>query len=266
MAGRGRVAAFLLFLPVLAGGQEPFRELLPMEGYNAMTALPRDAHVPGELVIGRLMFPDGRRGWEQGGTNWTVDYPKGDRTLAALLRRFTRINVRSVEQPVNPDDGDDIYHWPFLFAGLVGNWRLTDDQVDALREYLLRGGFLYADSFFGESHWYGFEEGIRRIFPERPIIELPEDHPVFHIVYDVSEIRVTQMPHMNALPAGYLNGGRDPHWYGIEDDDGRLMVLVGFNNDTSDSWQWADDPRYPAEAANLGLRIGVNIAAYMMTH
>jgi hypothetical protein len=242
---------------------------LSMEGYDGMSALPPDARVPGELVVGRLMYPDGSRYWTEGGTSWAVDYPKGDRTLAALLRRFTRINVRSVEQPVNPDDGDDIYYWPFLITGLAGNWRLSDEQTETLREYLLRGGFLYADSFFGERDWYGFEQGLKRIFPDRAIIEVPGDHPVFHIVYDISELKYTQMPHMNSWirgGGGYLNGGRDPHWRGIEDDDGRLMVLIGFNNDTPDSWQWADDPRYPAEAANLGLRIGVNIATYMMTH
>jgi hypothetical protein len=74
---------------------------------------------------------------------------------------------------------------------------------------------------------------------------------------------------MNALYSrgvGYLSDGRTPRWRGIEDDRGRLMVLIAFNNDVADSWQWADEPRYPAEAANLGLRIGVNIAAYALTH
>jgi hypothetical protein len=266
----------LLGLALAAGApaQEPFREYLPFEGYAGAAALPPDADVPGELVVGRLMYPNRgggfRRGnWLQGGTSWTVDYPKGDRTLAALLRRFTRANVRSVEQPVNLDDGDDVYHWPFLMVGLAGNWGLTDQQASKLREYLLRGGFLYADSFFGSNDWLGFTEGMSRVFPDRPIIDLPEDHPIFRIVYDISELSYTQMPHMGSLMGGgggWLSDGRIPHWRGIEDDEGRLMVLIGFNNDTPDSWQWADDPRYPAEAANLGLRIGVNIAAYMMTH
>lgn len=256
----------------ISGGshaQREFREYLPFEGRDAAAALPTDYDVPGELVVGRLMYPGGGRGWLYGGTSWTVDYPKGDRTLAALLRRFTRADVRSVEQPVNLDDGDDVFYWPFLMVGLAGNWQLTDSQVAQLREYLLRGGFLYADSFFGSYDWVGFTEGMKRVFPDRPIIDLPLDHPVFHIVYDTTEVESTRLPHMGSLRwggGGWLSDGRIPYWRGIEDDDGRLMVLIGFNNDTPDSWQWADDPRYPAEAANLGLRIGVNIAVYMMTH
>ena len=252
-----------------ADAQEPFREYLPFEGYAGAAELPTDYDVPGEFVVGRLMYPGGGGNWLRGGTSWTVDYPKGDRTLAAVLRRFTRADVRSVEQPVNLDLGDDVFHWPFLLVGLAGNWNLSAEQSAKLREYLLRGGFLYADSFFGSYDWIGFTEGMKRIFPDRPIIDVPEDHPVFHIVYDTSELKYTQMPHMGSLMrggGGWLSDGRVPHWRGIEDDDGRLMVLIGFNNDTPDSWQWADDPRYPAEAANLGLRIGVNIAAYMMTH
>src|SRR5690554_2313973 len=98
------LAALSLALPGIASAQREFREYLPFEGHDAAAALPPDWDVPGELVVGRLMYPGGGRGWLYGGTSWTVDYPKGDRTLAALLRRFTRIDVRSVEQPVNLND------------------------------------------------------------------------------------------------------------------------------------------------------------------
>jgi hypothetical protein len=261
--------ASIVVIAELADAQREFREYLPFEGYDAAASLPADHDVPGELVIGRLMYPEGGPNWLRGGTSWTVDYPKGDRTLAQILRRFARIDVRSVEQPVNLDDGDDVFYWPFLIVGLAGNWDLTDAQAEKLREYLLRGGFLYADSFFGSYDWVGFTRGMTKVFPDRPIIDLPLDHPVFHIVYDTTELETTRLPHMGSLlygGGGWLGDGRTPHWRGIEDDDGRLMVLIGFNNDTPDSWQWADDPRYPAESANLGLRIGVNIAVYMLTH
>jgi hypothetical protein len=254
--------ALALALPRPAAAQREFREYPSFEGRNGMTALPPDYDQPAEFVVGRLMYPGG-------GRSWAVDYPKGDRTLASLLRRFTRLDVRSVEQPVDPDDEGDIYYWPFLIAGLAGNWRLNDEQAATLREYLLRGGFIYFDSFFGSGDWLGFEIGLKQIFPDRRIIEIPEHHPVLNIVYDVSELKHVQIPHFQSLlggGGGWLSDGREPQWLGIEDDAGRLMVLIGFNNDTPDAWQWADEPRYPAEAANLGLRIGVNIATYLMTH
>jgi hypothetical protein len=259
-------AALLVLGAGVASAGKPVRVYLSFEGQA-------DWDVPAEFVVGRLMYPSYRgffgSHWERGGTSWAVDYPRGDRKLAEVLRRFTRTDVRSVEQPVNPNDGDDIYDWPFLMVGLAGYWDLTDEQVLALRTYLLRGGFLFADSFFGSDSWVGFQEGLKRIFPDRPIIDLTDDHPVFHTVYDIPNMTTVQIPNMNALygrGVGYLGDGRVPYWRGIEDDDGRLMVLIAFNNDVADSWQWADDPRYPGEAANLGLRIGVNIAVYALTH
>lgn len=257
----------------VAHAQSEFRVYRSFEGYDGDDALPTDYRVPGEFVVGRLMYPSrvgrgsfGGSDWRQGGTSWSVDYPRGDRTLAELLRRFTRADVRSVEQAVNLDDGNDVFYWPFMLVGLAGYWELTDAQITKLREYLLRGGFLYADSFFGSSSWIGFQQGLSRLFPDRPVIDLTEDHPVFHIVYDIPDPTNVQIPNMYALPRGYLDDGAVPHWRGIADDEGRLMVLIGFNNDIPDSWQWANDPRYPAEAANLGLRLGVNFAVYALTH
>ena len=269
------IVVALLAVSATASAQRPFRVYESFEGYDGEDALPADYTVPGELTIGRLMYPSFTRGffgggnWRQGGSSWAVDYPRGDRTLAQILRRVTKINVRSVEQPVNPDDGDDIYHWPFLMAGLAGYWDLTDAQVVTLREYLLRGGFLFCDSFFGSDSWIGFEQGMKRIFPDRPIVDLTDDHPIFHIVYDLKQPTKAQVPNMNSLMGGrggYLSDGAVPRWRGIFNDEGKLIVLIAFNNDVADSWQWADDDRYPAESANLGLRLGANIAVYMMTH
>ncbi|PZN34665.1 MAG: hypothetical protein DIU71_02030 [Proteobacteria bacterium] len=284
MGVRRRVSRFgllatavgLLTVHAALYAQREFRVYQSFEFEADLTELPHDYDLPAEFVVGRLMYPSGwgfgsfrAADWRQGGTSWAVDYPRGDRTLARMLRRLTRIDVRSVEQPVNPDDGDDIFHWPFLMAGLAGYWDLTDEQVTKLREYLLRGGFLFCDSFFGSDSWVGFEAGMRRIFPDRPIIDLSDDHPIFNIVYDLSQVTKAQIPNIYALygrGVGYLSDGATPHWRGIEDDAGRLMVLIAFNNDVADSWQWQDDPRYPLESANLGVQLGVNIAVYAMTH
>ena len=276
---RGTAACIALAVGLLAAAgvipaEREFRVYHSFEGDDAETELPADYKVPGEFVVGRLMYPSGvrmgffgRGDWRQGGTSWAVDYPRGDRTLARMLRRFTRTDVRSVEQPVNLDDGDDVYHWPFLMAGLAGYWQLTDSQAAKLREYLLRGGFLFCDSFFGSDSWVGFEHGLKRIFPDRPIVDLADDDPVFHSVYDLPNMTDVQIPNMYALGrGGYLGDGRTPRWRGIVDDDGRLMVLIAFNNDVADGWQWADDVRYPGESANLALRIGVNIAVHALTH
>jgi len=263
----------LISLPATA--QREFR-VYPGYEYDADVSLPVDYEVPGEFVSGRLMYPSvmrmgrgGRSNWRSGGTSWAVDYPKGDRTFVSLLRRFSTIDARSVEQPVNLEDDDDVFYWPFLMVGLAGYWQLTDDMAAKLREYLLRGGFLFCDSFFDSGSWAGFSAGMRQIFPDRPIVDLEADHPVFHSVYDIGNLADTQIPNFNSLRGGgggWLGDGREPHWRGIFDDSGNLMVLIAFNNDVADAWQWSDHPGYPADKVNLALRLAVNIAVYAMSH
>jgi hypothetical protein len=274
---RGALAAGLLATLLLAvfplHAEREFRVYESLEP-QADVELPADFARSADFVIGRLMYPNnpnfgfwrGGGDWREGGTAWTVDYPRGDRRLAQILRRLTRIDVRSVEQPVNLDDGDDVYDWPFMIVGLPGMWELTDPQVAKLREYLLRGGFLLCDSFFGTREWEGFLSGMKRVFPDRPIVELPDDHALFHTVFDL-DTRL-QVPNWNALRGGvpYRADGVKPHWRAILDNEGRVMVAIAFNNDLGDSYQWADDPGYPQEGANLGLRMGVNFAVYALTH
>jgi hypothetical protein len=265
-------ALSLLFAAGAVCAQKDWREYPSIErGWPEDFDWNRAEH--GEFIVGRLMFPQsesryvlgaGYGDWLRGGTAWTVDYPEGDRTFARVLARLTRIDVRVVEQPVNLDDDIDAYYWPFLISGLVGAWDLTDTQALKLREYLLRGGFLLCDSFYGTEEWEGFVEGMRRVFPDRPIVELPDDHPIFHLVYDLADR--PRVPTWQYLPSGYRNQGSVPHWRAILDDHGRVMVMITFNNDIADGWQRADSPRYPPESAYLALALGVNFAVYALTH
>ncbi|MEO8314071.1 MAG: DUF4159 domain-containing protein [Pseudomonadota bacterium] len=257
------------------GEPQPFREYPSFEGADAEAPLPDDWQVPGELVVGRLMYPSAgvRRGffgsrydWHEGGTGWTDDYPRGDRALIQMIKRNTRIKVRSVEQPVSLDDGDDIYYWPFLVAGMAQSWQLSDKQAATLREYLLRGGFLFCDSFFGEANWDSYEESLKRVFPDREIRNLTDDEVVFHVAFDLHEMTKVSVPHISQVSGGGFGMGGPPHWRGVFDDSGRLMVLIAHNNDVGDGWQFADDPRYPADESNRALRIGSNVAVYALTH
>ncbi|MEJ0100320.1 MAG: DUF4159 domain-containing protein [Pseudomonadota bacterium] len=269
--------AGLLLAATAAYADREFRVYPSFEAQADDAPLPDDWNKPAGFVVARLMYPSNRNGfggfgrgrgdWREGGTTWAVDYPRGDRYFAQILRRLTTIDVRSVEQPVNLDDDNDVFDWPYLIVGLPGNWDLTDEQVVKLREYLDRGGFLLADSFFGEREWAGFVAGMKRIFPDREIVDLPDSHPLFHTVYDLDTKHM--VPNMNALEGQgvpYRAGGDVPHWRAVLDDNNRVMVAIAFNNDLGDSYQWADDPGYPAEGATLGLRMGVNFVAYALTH
>ena len=173
------------------------------------------------------------------------------------------MQVRSVEQPVNLEEGD-AYDWPWLYAVQVGEWGLTDAQAKLMREYLLRGGFFMADDFHGTFEWEMFEQRIKRVFPDRPIVDIPDNDQIFHTVYDLDERY--QVPGAAHLRLGYKNNGVGAHWRGIYDDKGRIMVAISYNSDLGDAWEWADEPEYPEKFSALAIRIGVNYVVYAMTH
>jgi hypothetical protein len=267
------VWASAVWASVVWAAQRPFRVYPSVEPYDEVP-LPPDWQRGAEWVFGRLMYPPHplarftRRGrdWREGGTSWTQDYPRADRHFAQALRRLTRIDGRSVEQPVNLDDGDDVYNWPWLCAGEMGDWKLTETQAKKLREYLLRGGFLMLDDFWGTPEWERFMESMQLVFPDRPIVEIENSDSIFHTVFDLDDRY--QVPGEWALRRGstFRNDGQIPHWRGIYDDRGRIMVAMSFNSDIGDSWEWADEPSYPERYSALGIRLGVNYVIYSMTH
>ncbi len=252
--------------------QHPFREYPSVEGYERLP-LPADWQKPAEWTFARLMYPPGpldgyyprfQGDWHLGLSLWTQDFPKADRTLAEAVRRLTRVDARSVEQAVNLDDGDEIYNWPWLYAVQVGEWGLTEHQAKKLRDYLLRGGFFMADDFHGHEEQAYFEKTMKMVFPERQIVDIPNDDPIFHTVFDLDDR--FQIPGAEHLRTGYKKDGRVARWEGIYDDKGRIMVAISLNSDIGDSWEWADEPSYPLKYSQLGIRIGVNYVVYAMTH
>lgn len=276
------------WLPVLAGAmialhtlgaiQQPFRVYPGFEHEN--DPLPPDYQEKTEWTFARLMYPPmsgggfgfGRRrgggggDWRYGVSYWTMDYPKSDRTCSQLLRRLTRVHARSVEQPVNLEDGEDVFYYPWLYGVEVGHWDLTDEHAKKLREYLQRGGFLMVDDFHGTYEWDVFQASMSRVFPDRPIVEIDNKDQIFHVLYDLSDRY--QVPGAQFLRSGqiYEYDGITPHWRGIYDDRGRLMVAICHNMDLGDSWEWADQPEYPEKYSALGIRIAVNYIVYSMTH
>ena len=276
--GLGAIGLGLLFAAGLAAFQKEFRVYRSMEAYDDIP-LPPDYQEKTEWVFGRLMYPQHpfaqfgrpgrfRRDWRDGGTSWSQDYPRADRHFAQALRRLTRLHVRSVEQPINLDDGDDVFNWPWLAAGEMGDWKLTDSQAAKLRDYLLRGGFLYLDDFWGPEEWDRFDESMKAVFPDREIVEIDDKDSIFHTVYDLNDRY--QVPGEWALrQGGTYRGGPTaaiPHWRGIYDDHHRLIVAMTFNSDVGDSWEWADEPHDPDKYSELGIRIGVNYVVYSLTH
>ena len=225
---------------------------------------PPDADERTEWAFARMRYPSGRSRW-RGGGSWSTDYPKADRQFVQGVRRLTRIHTRSVEQVVDMDT-EEIFYWPWVYAVEVGHWSLTDRQCERLREYLLRGGFLMTDDFHGSWEWDVFMASMSRVFPDRPVVEIPDQDAIFHVLYDLGQ-RI-QVPGIQYWYSGHIyeKDGIEPHWRGIYDDKGRLMVAICFNQDNGDAWEWADHPRYPEHYASQAYRMGINFIIYSMTH
>jgi len=196
-----------------------------------------------------------------------MDYPQGDRHFAMGLKRLTTVDVRSVEQVVDLDDPVDVYNWPFLYGVEVGHVDFTTEQADKLRDFLLRGGFLMVDDFHGGLEWDRFAYGMGLVFPDRPIVDLDSKDAIFHITSDVDlNIQIPGAQYINSHLTYEREDGYPPHWRGILDDKGRVMVVINHNMDLGDSIETSDDPRYPEQFASAGYRVVTNYVVYNLTH
>ena len=206
------------------------------------------------------------------GLSWTTDWPEAEHFFIQGVKRLTNVDVTSVSLP-NGQGGeriklgvDNVYDYPFLYAVEVGHWNLTDDEAAILRDYLLRGGFFIVDDFHGTREWEVFMASMRKVFPDRPVVELDESNEIMHTVYDLD--KKIQIPGLAALYNGvtYEYDGYKPDWRCIYDDHGRLMVVINHNMDMGDAWENADLPEYPEKMTALAYRFAVNYVVYSMTH
>jgi Domain of unknown function (DUF4159) len=218
-----------------------------------------------EFHFVRMFYPGNGydRGWGRG--SWTTDYPSAEYHFTKGVGRLTRVDIGEQARMLRLTD-DTLFNYPWLYAVEVGRWYLDETDAGRLREYLLRGGFLMVDDFHGTRQWANFMESMQRVFPDRPVVEISDKDEVFHVLYDLDQ-RV-QIPGIAALRYGrtYEQDGVQPHWRGVYDDDGRLMVAINFNMDLGDAWELADEPYYPENMTTLAYRFAVNYVIYSMTH
>lgn len=219
---------------------------------------------PGEFEFVRLAY-NGNPYYGRQQQTWNIDHPAAEHHFLKGIRRLTAVDAAENGIVRTPLD-DDIFDFPWLYVLEVGYWYLNDHEAARLREYLLRGGFLMIDDFHGTLEWASFKVSMDKIFPDRPIVEIPEGDEVFHVVYDLDQ-RI-QIPSLQIMYTGvtYERDGYTPHWRGIYDDDGRLMVAINHNMDIGDAWEHADLPEYPENMTALAYRFGVNYVIYAMTH
>jgi Domain of unknown function (DUF4159) len=227
------------------------------------TAPPALPAAPSEFHFARMIYVDQagagnfNRGW------WQQDWPEAEDHFTHNLKRLTRIAAGA---PVTLQLTDErLFDYPWLYATQTGFWDLDDVEVSRLREYLLRGGFLMADDFWGENELAVFTDTMERVFPDRKMVALHGDDAVLHVVFSIDEsVQVPGLRHLRGF--GQVAALPPPEWYGIYDDAGRLMVGINYNQDVGDSWEEANTPDYPEPMTAQGYRFGINYVTYAMTH
>lgn len=203
---------------------------------------------------------------------WLIDYPDSDLNFSLRLQQLTTLKVNPVPVILELTD-PRLFDYPFLYMIEPGSLGFSSEEVTALRRYLLNGGFLMVDDFWGDSEYDNFYREIKRVFPDREPMEVPLEHEIFHCVYDMKE--KPQVPSIHAAARGgvtweyrYDSDTSLPHYRAIRDDAGRIMVFICHNTDLGDGWEReGEDPWYFEEfSVKKAYPLGINIVTYAMTH
>ena len=209
---------------------------------------------------GRNFFPP--QGW-----GWATDTPGADCKLMGAIHRLTGQHVYpnpNYIEIMNPD----LFKYPYAYIVEPGQMYFSPPEAARLREYLLRGGFLHLDDFWGLYQKQNLETELKKVFPEYSIQPLPLSHEIFHTFFDIDKI--IQTPNQgNGCYGGPTWEQRDdtePRVYGISDDKGRLMVVITYNTDLGDAWEFMDLGCYPEKYSGYAIRMGLNFMIYAMTH
>jgi uncharacterized protein DUF4159 len=221
--------------------------------------------------------PEFHRGWGYSsrdgmGTGWwLVDWPAADNHFTAGIQRLTRIDTGDPRHLRLTDP--HLFDYPWIYATQTAWWDLSNAETSQLREYLLRGGFLVVDDFWGEQDWELFRRTMDRVFPGQPIPDIAESDSIMHVLYDIQDKDRTFIPgsrHLRMGPGGKVQivqpYGTHPAWRAMYDDKNRMVVAVNFNTDVADAWEFADVPYYPENMTALAYRFGINYIIYSMTH
>ena len=194
------------------------------------------------MTIGRLQY--------SGGGDWYAN-PSSLPNLLAAIRERTGLVVTERERPVKLTD-PALWDLPYIYMTGHGNVAFTDDEVRLLRRYLEGGGFLHADDNYGMDK--AFRREIARVFPERPLVEVPLDHPVYHLVYAFPE----------GIPKVHEHDGKPAQGFGIFLGS-RLVVYYSYETDLGDGWEDPDVHKDPPEKREAALRMGVNLFTYAVS-
>jgi hypothetical protein len=269
------VPAMAVLLVALAAGAA-YAQRFFREGSFATRFAPA-AMPDGAFVICRLAYTQVRR--EESGIGWQTDYPYAEINLTTRLSELTKTRV---SRDINGDPNyyvvrltdDQLFNCPFIMASDAGTLGFTEAQAQRLREYLLKGGFLWADDFWGSLAWEHWAEQIARALPpsEFPIEDVPLDDPMLRSLFEVHEIpQITNIQFWRRYNGTYTSeraeDSDEVHLRAIRDAHGRIVVLMTHNTDVADSFEReGEDPDFFAQFSPKGYALGIDVLLHAMTH
>jgi hypothetical protein len=228
------------------------------------------------FTFARVRYSRGRGGsFRRRGSGWSTDMPDSDLNLSYRLQQMTSIRTDPDGRVLNLTD-PDLVNYPWIYMVEPGGLYLSEAEALALRKYLLNGGFMMCDDFWGESEWRNLEMEMKKVFPERSFKELPLDHPLYNSVFpikskgQVPNYAVGEMSQYTGVTWETNHDGdtRTVHHRVITDDQGRLMVFAAHNTDNGDGWEREGEYQYFFEnfSEKISYPLGINIVFYVMTH
>ena len=233
----------------------------------------RDEELPNDMfTFARIQYDSWGGGW-RGRGKWSVDYPESDLNMSFRLQQLTSLKVDPEGTVLNLNE-DKLFNYPFIYIIEPGQLYFSESEVKSLRKYLLNGGFLMVDDFWGEVEWKNFERQFRRVFPSRKIVDLPIEHELFQCVFPLKQ--KPQVPNPRTAMQGASRGitwerwdAQTPNYRGVYDDHGRLMVVICHNTDLGDGWEEesrAGEWYFKEFSEPKAYPMGINIIFYSMTH
>ena len=238
---------------------------------------PKEGMPDRNFTVCRIMYQSVRR--EPNGGGWRTDYPGGETNLMIRLSELTRTPIsrdptrRPYTWVVRLTD-DELFNCPYTVASDVGTLGISQEEADRLRLYLLKGGFLWVDDFWGTPAWEQWSSELAKVFPpsEYPIEDIPTSDPIYHALFDVE-----QAPQITNIQFWRATGGRETsergedsrnvHFRTIRDKSGRMMVVMTHNSDVADSWEReGEDPGFFYQYSPSGYAFGIDVVLYAMSH
>jgi hypothetical protein len=216
--------------------------------FSAMQNEPPDT----EFILARLRSSRTRDGWAH-------DYPTAEEHILQILNEVSGLNVDRTSYRIVDIGSPELFQHPFSYVSHPDEMNLSEEELVNFRQYIDRGGFIMVDDFGGQDQgpeeFERFRTTLYRAFPDREMFLLTEDHPLLTLFYDVDNL---QMEHpMSGVKAIF---------YGFPDSKGRLAMVICYNNDVGDYWEFIDEPYYAVKPSAEALKLGVNFVIYAMTH